>query len=77
MKSILKFAAAPITMALSLFIWLCVGLISCSAFIFKLASVLLSILALAVLIVTWISLFVSRLRAYSTIWPEPPRKCLA
>ena len=50
MKSILKFAAAPITMVLSLFIWLCVGLISCSAFIFKLASVLLSILALAVLI---------------------------
>lgn len=50
MKSILKFAAAPITMALSLFIWLCAGLISCSAFIFKLVSVLLSILALAVLI---------------------------
>lgn len=50
MKMFLKVAVAPITLVLSLFIWLCAGLISCSAFLFKLASGLLSILALAVLI---------------------------
>ena len=37
-------------MALTLFTWLCAGLISCSAFVFKLASALLSLLAVAVLI---------------------------
>ena len=50
MKFLLKIIAAPITLILTLFIWLCAGLISCSAFVFKLASALLSILALAVLI---------------------------
>ena len=50
MKFLLKIIAAPITLILTLFIWLCASLISCSAFVFKLASALLSILALAVLI---------------------------
>lgn len=47
---ILKILFAPVSLALSLFIWLCAGLISCSAFVFKLASALLSLLAVAVLI---------------------------
>lgn len=47
---ILKILFAPVSLALTLFIWLCVGLISCSAFVFKLASALLSLLAVAVLI---------------------------
>lgn len=34
----------------SLFVWLCAGLLSCSGFVFKLASGLLSLLAFAVLI---------------------------
>ena len=41
---------APVSLALTLFIWLCVGLISCSVFVFKLASALLSLLAVAALI---------------------------
>lgn len=49
MKFLLKIIAAPITLILTLFIWLCAGLISCSTIIFKLAGALLSILALAVL----------------------------
>lgn len=47
---ILKILFAPVSLALTLFTWLCIGLISCSAFVSKLASVLLSLLAVAVLI---------------------------
>lgn len=45
-----KILFAPVSLALTLFTWLCAGLISCSAFVFKLASALLSLLAVAVLI---------------------------
>ena len=45
---ILKILFAPVSLALTLFTWLCAGLISCSAFVFKLASALLSLLAVAV-----------------------------
>lgn len=47
---ILKILFAPVSLVLTLFTWLCAGLISCSAFVFKLASALLSLLAVAVLI---------------------------
>lgn len=47
---ILKILFAPVSLVLSLFIWLCTGLISCTSFVFKLASGLLSLLAVAVLI---------------------------
>lgn len=47
---ILKILFAPVSLILSLFIWLCAGLISCTSFAFKLASALLSLLAVAVLI---------------------------
>ena len=46
---ILKILFAPLSLILSLFAWLCAGLLSCSGFVFK-ASGLLSLLAFAVLI---------------------------
>ena len=50
MKAILKVLTFPIVLVLDLFTWICVGLISCSAILFKLASAILAILAVAVLI---------------------------
>ena len=50
MKTILKVLTFPIVLILDLFTWFCVGLISCSAILFKLASAILAILAVAVLI---------------------------
>lgn len=49
MKLILKILAAPVTMLISLFVWICAGLISCSTIVFKLASGLIALMALAVL----------------------------
>ena len=49
MKLILKILTAPVTLLISLFVWLCAGLISCSAIVFKLASGLIALMALAVL----------------------------
>ena len=45
MKAILKVLTFPIVLILDLFTWICVGLISCSAILFKLASAILAILA--------------------------------
>lgn len=50
MKGILKVLTFPIVLILDLFTWICIGLISCSAILFKLASAILAILAVAVLI---------------------------
>ena len=47
---ILKILFAPVSLLLSLFVWLCAGLLSCSGFVFKLASGPLSLLAVLVLI---------------------------
>ena len=49
MKLILKILTTPVTLLISLFVWLCAGLISCSAIVFKIASALLTLAALAVL----------------------------
>ena len=49
--SILKIILVPLSLILSLFVWLCAGLLSCSGFVFKLASGLLSLLAIAVVAV--------------------------
>ena len=49
MKLILKILTAPVTLLITLFVWLCAGLISCSAIVFKIASALLTLAALAVL----------------------------
>lgn len=48
--SILKIILVPLSLILSLLVWLCAGLLSCSGFVFKLASGLLSLLAIAVMI---------------------------
>ena len=50
MKILLKILLMPVTLIVSLFVWLCAGLISCSAFVFKIASGLLSLIAVAVMI---------------------------
>lgn len=50
MKAILKVLTFPIVLILDLFTWICVGLISCSAILFKLASAMLALLAVAVLV---------------------------
>ena len=50
MKVFLKILLAPVSLVISLFVWLCAGLISCSTFIFKLASGILTLLALLVLV---------------------------
>ena len=50
MKAILKVLTFPIVLILDLFTWICVGLISCSTILFKLASAILALLAVAVLV---------------------------
>ena len=50
MKAILKVLTFPIVLIVDLFTWICVGLITCSAILFKLASAILAILAVAVLV---------------------------
>ena len=52
MRLILKILVAPIIVVLTLFVWICSGLLYCSSWIFGLAGTLLSILALAVLFTT-------------------------
>ena len=49
MKLILKILAAPVVAALALFIWICAGLLYCSAFLFGLAGTIVAILGVAVL----------------------------
>ena len=50
MKVFLKILLAPVSLMISLFVWLCAGLISCSTVIFKLASGILTLFALLVLV---------------------------
>lgn len=50
MKLILKIIAAPVVVALTLFVWIYSGLLYCSAFIFGLAGTIVAILGVAVLI---------------------------
>lgn len=52
MKTILKILAAPITLAISLLVWLCAGLIDRTVFIFQIASAVLGLLAVLVLLTT-------------------------
>ena len=50
MRLILKILAAPIVVALTLFVWICSGLLYCTAFIFGLAGTLVAVLGVAVLV---------------------------
>lgn len=50
MRTVLKILLFPVVMVVDLFIWIFCGLLSCSAFVFSLASSIVSILAVAVLL---------------------------
>lgn len=50
MRLILKILAAPILVALTLFVWICSGLLYCSAFVFGLAGTVVAVLGVAVLV---------------------------
>ncbi len=50
MKFLFKLLAAPVVVLLTAFVWLCSGLLYCSAWIFGLAASLVGILGVAVLI---------------------------
>lgn len=46
MKYLLKILVAPIILILTLFVWICSGLLYCSAYVFGIAGSILGILAL-------------------------------
>ena len=50
MRLLLKLLAAPVVLALALFIWICFRLLSCAAFLFGLAGTIVGLLGVAVLI---------------------------
>ena len=50
LKLVLKIAAAPVVLALTLFTWVCFGLLYVSSFIFGLASTVVALLGVAVLV---------------------------
>lgn len=50
MKVILKILVSPVILALTLFVWICSGLLYCSAFLFGLAATIISLLGVAVMI---------------------------
>lgn len=50
MRLILKIFAAPVVVALTLFVWICSGLLYVSAFVFGLAGTVVAMLGVAVLV---------------------------
>ena len=52
MKTVLKILVAPVTLTLSLLIWLCAVLFSRTVFLWKIASAVLGLMALIVLFTT-------------------------
>ena len=50
MKLFLKLLLAPINLTLTLLIWVCSGLLHCTAFLFGIAATLVAILGVAVLV---------------------------
>lgn len=50
MRLLLKILFAPVILALTVFVWLCMGLLYCSAFLFGLAASIVALLGLAVLV---------------------------
>ena len=49
MKLIVKILTLPVVLAVDVFTWICIGLISCSSLIFGFASFLLALLGITVL----------------------------
>jgi hypothetical protein len=50
MKIVIRLLAAPVILALSLLVWVCSGLLYCSAFLFGLAATVIGLLGVAVLV---------------------------
>lgn len=50
MRLLLKILFAPVILILTVFVWLCMGLLYCSAFLFGLAASIVALLGLAVLV---------------------------
>lgn len=50
MRTVLKILLFPVAMIIDLFVWIAVGMLSCSTFVFALAGTALSILAFAVML---------------------------
>ena len=50
MRTVLKILLFPVVMFIDLFVWIFCGLLSCSVFVFSLVSSIVSILAVAVLL---------------------------
>lgn len=50
MRIALKILLFPFVIVIDLLTWICAGMLSCSAFVFSLASAALSVLAIAVLL---------------------------
>lgn len=50
LKLILKIAAAPFVIALTLFVWICAGILYCSSVIFGLVGTVIGLLGMAVLV---------------------------
>lgn len=55
MKTVFRILMFPFALVIDLFTWICVGLLSCSAFVFALAGTILSILEVAVMLTCSIS----------------------
>ena len=52
MKTLLKILTAPVTLTISLLVWLCAVLIDRTVFLFQIASAILGLLAVLVLLTT-------------------------
>lgn len=50
LKLLLRIVAAPFVIALTLFVWICTGVLYCSSFIFGLVGTVVGLLGLAVLV---------------------------
>ena len=50
MRTIFKILLFPVVLVIDLIVWICCGLLSCTAFVFSLASSIVSILAVTVLL---------------------------
>ena len=55
MRTVFRILMFPFALVIDLFTWICVGLLSCSAFVFALAGTILSILAVTVMLTCSVS----------------------
>lgn len=55
MRTVFRILLFPFALVIDLFTWICVGLLSCSAFVFALAGTILSILAVTVMLTCSVS----------------------